>query len=102
MPSKVTRIRKDRTGPAKVGQFKNLANAARAGKISAAEAQRKMRQLVKAKKSGGKLEAAKKKITDPDYNVMSGRKGNPNQKKAESMRKKGRRAGKVEKAILDP
>ncbi len=97
---KVTRIRKDRTGPAKVGQFKNLANAARAGKISAAEAQRKMRQLVKAKKNGGKLESAKKKITDPDYNVMSGRKGNPNQKKAESMRKKGRRAGKVEKAIL--
>jgi hypothetical protein len=97
---KVTRIRKDRTGPAKTGQFKNLVNAARTGQISMAEAQRKIRKLVKAKKSGGKLEAAKKKITDPDYNVMSGRKGNINQKKAESMRKKGRRAGKVEKAIL--
>jgi len=97
---KVTRIRKDRTGPAKTGQFKNLVNAARTGQISMVEAQRKIRKLVKAKKSGGKLEAAKKKITDPDYNVMSGRKGNINQKKAESMRKKGRRAGKVEKAIL--
>ena len=97
---KVTRIRKDRTGPAKTGQFKNLVNAARTGQISMVEAQRKIRKLVKAKKSGGKLEAAKKKITDPDYNVMSGRKGNPNQKKAESMGKTGRRAGKVEKAIL--
>tara|TARA_R100000149_G_C5825352_1_gene102998 strand:- start:18 stop:782 length:765 start_codon:yes stop_codon:yes gene_type:complete len=100
LPSKVTRIRKDRTGPAKTGQFKNLVNAARTGQISMVEAQRKIRKLVKAKKNGGKLEAAKKKITDPDYNVMSGRKGNINQKKAESMRKKGRRAGKVEKAIL--
>lgn len=97
---KVTRIRKDRTGPAKTGQFKNLVNAARTGQISMVEAQRKIRKLVKAKKSGGKLEAAKKKITDPDYNVMSGRKGNPNQKKAESMRKKGKRAGKVAKTII--
>jgi hypothetical protein len=100
LPDKVTRIRKDRTGPAKTGQFKNLVNAARTGKISAADAQKAIRKLVKAKKGGGKLEAAKKKINDPDYNVMSGGKGNPNQKKAESMGKKGRRAGKVEKAIL--
>ena len=97
---KVTRIRKDRVGPAKIGQFKNLANAAKSGAISKAEAQKKIRELVLAKKKGGKLEAAKKKITDPDYNVMSGRKGNPNQKKAESMGKKGKRAGKVAKTII--
>lgn len=100
MPSKVTRIRKDRTGQAKTGQFKNLVNAAKSGKITTGEAQKRIRKLVLAKKNGGKLDAAKKKITDPDYNVMSGRKGNTNQKKAESMGKKGRRAGKVEKAIL--
>ena len=34
---KVTRIRKDRTGPAKTGQFKNLVNAAKAGQISMVE-----------------------------------------------------------------
>ena len=58
---KVTRIRKDRTGQAKTGQFKNLVNAAKAGKISTGEAQKRIRKLVLAKKNGGKLEAAKRK-----------------------------------------
>ena len=53
--NKVTRIRKDRTAPAKIGQFKNLANAARLGVITPEEAQKRMRQLVIAKKRGGKV-----------------------------------------------
>ena len=61
---------------------------------------RKNMQNVKKKKDGGKLSAAKKKVNDPDYNVMSGRKGNVNQKKAESMGKKGRRAGPIEKGLM--
>jgi hypothetical protein len=61
---------------------------------------KKNMQNVKKKKDGGKLSAAKKKVNDPDYNVMSGRKGNVNQKKAESMGKKGRRAGPIEKGVM--
>ena len=63
-------------------------------------ANKKNMQNVKKKKDGGKLSAAKKKVNDPDYNVMSGRKGNVNQKKAESMGKKGRRAGPIEKGVM--
>lgn len=63
-------------------------------------ANKKNMQNVKRKKDGGKLASAKKKVNDPDYNVMSGRKGNVNQKKAESMGKKGRRAGLVEKGVM--
>ena len=95
MPSKVTRIRKDRVGPAKIGQFKNLANAARSGAISKAEAQKKIRELVLAKKKGGKLEDAKKKITDPDYNVMSGRKGKQVSKQPKKIARKTRAYRKV-------
>tara|TARA_Y100001972_G_C7385146_1_gene201548 strand:- start:21 stop:248 length:228 start_codon:yes stop_codon:yes gene_type:complete len=54
---KVTRINKDRTGPAKLGQFKNLINAAKAGQISVVEAQKAIRKLVQAKKGGGKVQA---------------------------------------------
>ena len=54
---KETRIRKDRTGPAKTGQFKNLVNAAKAGQISMVEAQKAIRKLVQAKKGGGKVQA---------------------------------------------
>ena len=61
---------------------------------------KKNMQNVRKKKDGGKLSAAKKKVNDPNYNVMSGRKGNVNQKKAESMGKKGRRAGPIEKGVM--
>ena len=61
---------------------------------------KKNMQNVKKKKDGGKLSAAKKKVNDPDYNVMSGRKGNVNQKKAENMGKNGRRAGPIEKGLM--
>ena len=54
---KVTRIRKDRTGQAKTGQFKNLVNAAKAGQISMVDAQKAIRKLVQAKKGGGKVQA---------------------------------------------
>ncbi len=55
--NKVTRIRKDRTGQAKTGQFKNLVNAAKAGQISLVDAQKAIRKLVQAKKGGGKVRA---------------------------------------------
>jgi len=50
---KVVKLKKGDSGKAKVGQFKNIANASASGKITKAEAQRKIRDLVLSKKAGG-------------------------------------------------
>ena len=52
---KVTRINKDKTNKAKMGQFKNIANASASGGISPEEALKKIRKLVISKKDGGAL-----------------------------------------------
>ena len=52
---KVTRINKDKTNKAKMGQCKNIANASASGGISPEEALKKIRKLVISKKDGGAL-----------------------------------------------
>jgi len=50
---KVTRIKKGDTGKAKLGQFKNIANASAKGKISPEKAEKMIRKVVLSKKDGG-------------------------------------------------
>jgi len=106
MPIVITPIKKKKTpmpkprpkkDPFRADKTESLNKKFSAG-VSATN--KKNMQNVRKKKDGGKLSAAKKKVNDPDYNVMSGRKGNVNQKKAESMGKKGRRAGPIEKGVM--
>ena len=53
--NKVTRIKKDKTDKAKVGQFKNIGTLFRAGKLSEAEVIKALREIRDAKKKGGTI-----------------------------------------------
>jgi len=52
---KITRIKKDKTNKAKVGQFKNIGTLFRAGKMTEAEVNKALRELRDAKKKGGTI-----------------------------------------------
>ena len=52
---KITRIRPEKTGPAKVGQFKNLVQLKQKGVIGEKEMKAKIKDLIAAKKRGGTL-----------------------------------------------
>jgi len=52
---KITRIRPERSGPAKVGQFKNVLNMYQKGIIGEKEMKAKVKALREAKKRGGTL-----------------------------------------------
>ena len=57
--NKVTRIKKDKTNKAKVGQFKNLGTLFRAGKMTEAEVNKAIREIRDAKdefRMGGKVD----------------------------------------------
>ena len=56
---KITRIRKEKTGPAKVGQFKNLVQLKQKGVIGEKEMKAKIKDLIAAKKRGGTLKMKK-------------------------------------------
>ena len=53
--NKVTRIKKDKTDKAKVGQFKNIGTLFRAGKMTEAEVNKALREIRDAKKKGGTI-----------------------------------------------
>jgi len=52
---KITKIKKGDNSKAVLAQFKNLVNASTAGKISPAEAEKKIKKLVLNKKAGGSI-----------------------------------------------
>ena len=52
---KITRIKKDKTNKAKVGQFKNIGTLFRAGKLTEAEVNKAIREIRDAKKKGGTI-----------------------------------------------
>lgn len=56
---KITRIRPERSGPAKVGQFKNILNMYQKGVIGEREMKAKIKALREAKKKGGTLKMKK-------------------------------------------
>jgi|LULW01.1.fsa_nt_gb hypothetical protein len=56
---KITRIRPERSGPAKVGQFKNILNMYQKGIIGEKEMKAKVKALREAKKKGGTLKMKK-------------------------------------------
>jgi hypothetical protein len=56
---KITRIRLDRSGPAKVGQFKNILNMYQKGIIGEKEMKAQVKALREAKKKGGTLKMKK-------------------------------------------
>jgi hypothetical protein len=51
--NKITKIKKGDNSKAMMGQFKNLVNASTSGKITPAEAEKKIKKLVLNKKGGG-------------------------------------------------
>ena len=53
--NKVTRIKKDKTNQAKVGQFKNIGTFFRQGKMTEAEVKKALREIRDAKKKGGTI-----------------------------------------------
>ena len=53
--SNVTRIKKDKTNKAKVGQLKNIGTFFREGKMTAAEVEKALREIRDAKKKGGTI-----------------------------------------------
>tara|TARA_R100001591_G_scaffold21740_1_gene31248 strand:+ start:40 stop:699 length:660 start_codon:yes stop_codon:yes gene_type:complete len=56
---KITRIRPERSGPARVGQFKNILNMYQKGIIGEKEMKAKVKALREAKKKGGTLKMKK-------------------------------------------
>ena len=52
---KITRIKKDKTNKAKVGQLKNIGTFFREGKMTAAEVEKALREIRDAKKKGGTI-----------------------------------------------
>ena len=56
---KVTRINKDKSMEAKLGQFRNIVNASVSKKITPEEAQKKIRKLILAKQRGGGFDLGK-------------------------------------------
>ena len=51
--SNVTKVNKDKLTKAQMGQFKNIVNASTSGKITPAEAEKKIRKMLTIKKKGG-------------------------------------------------
>ena len=72
---------------AKMGQFNNIANAAREGKISATEAQRRIQKLILAKQKGGGFDAEFEALQALNKEFEKARQKPEAQKRKESLQK---------------
>ena len=72
---------------AKMGQFNNIANAAREGKISASEAQRRIQKLILAKQKGGGFDAEFEALQALNKEFEKARQKPEAQKRKESLQK---------------
>jgi len=82
--NKVTRIKKDKTNQAKVGQFKNIGTLFRAGKMTEEEVNKALREIRDAKKKGGTIRMKDGGATD--FGMLSVKAGidkNPNATQAD-------------------
>ena len=70
-----------------MGQFNNIANAAREGKISASEAQRRIQKLILAKQKGGGFDAEFEALQALNKEFEKARQKPEAQKRKESLQK---------------